>query len=130
MNSQELIPITEDWNTPIARGTLIGYKGLGEERGITAAYPVWSVIGNEIKFVLFYKNDRPVLDNTWFNSADLFINKEPIIVEIELKNPTTFQNELKTFFEPPNDTKEKVKLSRKEKLQQIIENDDAEKFGI
>ena len=37
MNSKELIPITEDWNSPIEKGTLIGFKGLGEEKGITAA---------------------------------------------------------------------------------------------
>ena len=92
MNSKELEPITGEWNKPIAKGTLIGFKGLGEERGITAAYPVWRVIGNEIQFVLFFSKDnsRACIDNTWFAASDLYINKEPIVLDIEVKNPETF----------------------------------------
>lgn len=99
MNSKELEPITKDWNKEIKKGTLIGFKGLGGKEGITAAYPVWRVTGNEIKFVLFFKKDgTPCIDNTWFTSEHLYINKEPIIVDIEIKNPTTFGNELGKIF--------------------------------
>lgn len=100
MNAKELEPITPEWNKPIVKGTLIGFKGLGEERGITAAYPVWRVIGNEIQFVLFWSKDtgKPCIDNTWFTSDHLFINKEPIVLDIEVKNPETFGQKLTAFF--------------------------------
>lgn len=100
MNSKELEPITEDWDKPIVKGTLIGFKGLGEERGITAAYPVWRIIGNEIQFVLFWSDDtgRPCIDNTWFTSKYLFINKEPIVLDIDVTNPETFGQKLTDLF--------------------------------
>lgn len=102
MNSKELEPILADWSKPIAKGTLIGFKGLGAEGGITAAYPVWLVKDYEIQFVLYLnkKSGKPVLDNTWFNSPNLFINKEPIIVDIEGNNPTTFGDEISAAFNP------------------------------
>lgn len=82
MNESELEPITKDWRKPILKNTLIGFKGLGDSRGITAAYPVWSFDGYEIQFVLYISkhSGRPVIDNTWITSSDLYINKEPIIV--------------------------------------------------
>lgn len=88
MNAKELIEITPDWTTPIAKGTLIGFKGLGGSK-VTAAYPVWNVNFDKklIEFVLYTSlGDRPCLDGTSFRfhrPEYLVINKEPIIVEIK-----------------------------------------------
>jgi hypothetical protein len=100
MNEKELEPITSNWDKPITKGTLIGFKGLGDEKGITAAYPVWRVIGNEIQFVLFWSkgSGKPCIDNTWFTSPHLYINKEPIILDIEIKNPETFSQLIVNIF--------------------------------
>lgn len=100
MNAQELIQITPEWDTSIKKGTLIGFKGLGGNRGITASYPVWRVIGKEIQFVLFWSQEtgRPCIDNTWFTSSDLFINKEPIVLDIEIENPQSFHSVLANAF--------------------------------
>lgn len=85
MNAKELVPITVDWSQPIVKSTLIGFKGLGEENGITAAYEVARVVGNEIQFVLGYDEyERRIIDNTWFGSNHLYINKEPIIIDKEI----------------------------------------------
>jgi len=86
MNGADLTPLTTDFDGTISMGMLIGFKGLGEEKGITAAYPVWSFIPakKEIQFILFWssKNGAPCIDNTWLTSHDLYINKEPIKVEL------------------------------------------------
>ena len=100
MNTKELEPITPNWNKPIKKGTLIGFKGFGEDGGITAAYPVWRVIGNKIQFVLFWSKDtgKPCIDNTWFTCDNLFINKEPIMLDIEVKNPETLHERVYSLF--------------------------------
>jgi hypothetical protein len=87
MNAKELVEITPDWNTPIAKGTLVGFKGLGGNK-VTAAYPVWNVNFEQklIEFVLYTSlGGRPCLDGTSFKfhrPEYLVINKEPIVVEI------------------------------------------------
>jgi len=100
MMAKELEQITPEYSKLIVKGTLIGFKGLGEERGITAAYPVWKVVNNQICFVLFWSQEtgRPCVDNTSFASSDLYINKEPIIVDIDVVNPITFGQNLALFF--------------------------------
>lgn len=96
MNSKELVPVQ---GQSISKGTLIGFKGLGDSEGITAAYPVWRVVGDEIQFVLYFNESGiPVIDNTWFTSPDLYTNKEPIIVSIEVNNPITFSDQLSKLF--------------------------------
>ncbi len=104
ISSQEAIPITKDWDKPIAKGTMIGFKALGPDRGFTAAYPVYRVIGNEIQFVLFYDREtgKPVIDNTWFTSRDLYTNKDPIIIDIEESSPITLHETLSKIFNSPS----------------------------
>lgn len=97
MNTKEVIPVTEDIELP--RGTLIGFKALGGTQGITAAYPVWSKNGRDFQFILgITETGRPIIENDFIRDGDLFINKEPIIVEVETKNPMTFQDRLGSFF--------------------------------
>lgn len=100
MNAKPLTQLTPDFKDKIKFGTLIGFKGLGEARSITAAYPVWSHVGDEIQFILFTRdNGKHCIDNTWLTSRDLFINTEPIIVDVSVKGmPSTFTDEVTKFF--------------------------------
>ena len=107
MNSSELVEITPEWNTPIAKGTLIGFAGLGGTK-ITAAYPVYKVNleRKDVDFVLYTSLEgRPCLDGTSFahprnNPGDskLFINKEPIIIEIEEQKPFSVTDRIAQLF--------------------------------
>jgi len=85
MNAKELVPITSDWSQPIKESTLIGFKGLGKKGGITAAYQVLGVVDNVITFVLAFRDGRPsVVDCTYFGMKSLYINKEPIVIDMEM----------------------------------------------
>lgn len=100
MNEKPLIKVDE--SIKLKHGQLFGFKGLKSEDRITAAYPCWSHNGNEVQFVLYVSKDgRPCIDNDWVreDSNCMFTNVDPIIVEIPLlKRPTTFQDEIATFF--------------------------------
>lgn len=94
MNSNKLVQLTPEFTGEIPHGCLIGFKGLGGEKGITAAYRVWAFIKSkqEIQFILFTRNSgQHVVDNTWLTSSDLYINEPPIVQKLTIKQmPTTF----------------------------------------
>lgn len=99
MNALPLVQINGDWNKQLKRGQLIGFNGLGPEKGITAAYPVFDHHGGEIVFVLYTKDGKPVLDNDFIRDGYcMFTNADPIIVDIATGCPTTFQSELASYF--------------------------------
>jgi hypothetical protein len=82
-----LIQITPDWKgqNRIPKGALIGFKGLTYEDRITAAYPFWREVGNQIQFVAALSGEcswtnKPGFDNTYFTAPRLFINADPIII--------------------------------------------------
>lgn len=101
MSESPLVKVTKD--TVLRHGQLFGFMGLGEERGITAAYQVWRKNGTEVQFVLFISSQtgRPCIDNDWIreDGSCMYTNVEPIIVPIDLsKSPETFQDSIKAFF--------------------------------
>jgi len=105
MNEQgDFIQIDKSWQGKgmIPKGALIGFKAFGDERGITAAYPFWREIGNQIQFVLFMPGecdwtDVAVMDNGYFD-GECFINREPIIIEVNDKRFMTFGGALGEMF--------------------------------
>lgn len=94
----DLIPITSE--TELKPGTLIGFRGFsGKAEKCTASYPVWAKVGSEIKFILFLSNTgRPTVDNTWIQGDNIFINKQPIIVDVPTNYPQTFQDRMGELF--------------------------------
>lgn len=99
MNSKPIERLKKVEGVTIAPGTLIGFRGMtGGDKEITASYPVWRVIGDEIQFLLTRnQKGQPIIDNTWF-SSEVWINKDPIVIDIEVKNPVTFGQELGKYF--------------------------------
>lgn len=100
MEEKPLIKVDDSFK--LKHGQLFGFKGLQEKDGITAAYPCWAQIGNEVQFVLYLKKDgRPCIDNDWIRDDNhcMYTNVEPIIVDILMgKRPTTFHQEISSLF--------------------------------
>lgn len=83
MNSKEVEIISSDWNRPILKGTLVGFKELGLNYEITSAYPVIDFNGEDVSFIVdYYEDGSPVIDKEAISNSNLFINKEPIVIEI------------------------------------------------
>jgi hypothetical protein len=99
MNSRPTMPLSE-FNNP-ERGMLIGFKAFSNEDKITAAYPIWSINGDDLRFVLYFDKStgRPVLDGTRLGPNNpIYINTEPFKTDIEIMTSTTFGKELQKFF--------------------------------
>jgi len=93
----DLIKITPAWTSPIAKGTLVGFMGLGFGK-ITAAYQVYRVNLEKrtIEFVLYTSTGgRPCLDIATMDHSDLYINNEPIIVDVVEGLPFTVVDRIK-----------------------------------
>lgn len=86
--------------TELKTGTLIGFRGFnGKAEKCSASYPVWTKKGDEIQFILgITKEGRPIIENDWVRDENIFINEEPIIVDVLTKNPQTMQDRLGSFF--------------------------------
>lgn len=100
-----LIQITPEWRGQgrIPKGALIGFMGLTSEPGIiTAAYPFWREVNNQVQFVLYQRpGEPPTMDNDYFTSDNLYINADPIIVEVDDEKFTTFGDALGQMFGKP-----------------------------
>lgn len=83
MNSKEVERITSDWNKPILKGTLVGFKEFGIEYEISSAYPVIDFNGEDVSFIVdYYEDGSPLIDKEAISNSNLFINKEPIVIEV------------------------------------------------
>jgi hypothetical protein len=88
---RELVKL--DTTSKLKHGQLIGFKGLGTDE-ITAAYPVWVQIGNEIQFVLYgIEKGKPCIDNTWIQPGnEIYTNVDRIIVEMNIEKMPNYES--------------------------------------